>query len=138
MLYEVITLLSFSILLGTAYSFAQVVVSGVSPASVQGNYNYGVQANCGAWPGETDDGSWNVLSNIDFNVAGAFVQEEAILVEDGSTGTNAQGNPISQEGCNALINNTDMNPNNDLTGKIAVIYRNTCSFAQKVQNAQDA
>ena len=43
---------------------------------------------------------------------------EIIIVDDGSTGTNAQGNPVSAEGCNPLINN--------LTGKIAVIYRNTC------------
>jgi hypothetical protein len=132
-------LLTMSVLLGTAYTFAQVVVSGVSPASVQGNYEYGVQANCGAWPGETDDATWNVLSNLDFNVAGTFIQAEAVLVDDGTPGVNATyGNNLSEEGCFTLINNTDANPLNDLTGKIAVIRRNTCSFGTKVQMAQDA
>ena len=131
-------LLSLALVIGSYSAYSQVVVAGVSPAAVQGNYDYSVQANCGSWPGETDDGTWGVLSNIDFNVPGSFVQAEAVLVEDGSTGLNPQGNPVSQEGCNALINNTDMDPTNDLTGKIAVIYRNTCSFVQKIQNAQDA
>lgn len=132
-------LLTMSVLLGAAYTFSQVVVSGVSPASVQGNYDYSVQANCGAWPGETDDATWDVLSNLDFNVPGTFIQAEAVLVDDGTPGVNATyGNLLSEEGCNMLINNTDMNPNNDLTGKIAVIRRNTCSFGTKVQMAQDA
>ena len=52
------------------------------------------------------------------------------MVDDGSTGTNAQGNPISAEGCTPLINN--------LAGKIAVIYRNTCEFGAKALNAQNA
>lgn len=109
---------------------SQVVVEGVSPAAIQGNYAFTTQANCGAWPGETDDGSWNVLSNIDFNVPGAHIQGEIELVNDGSSGTNPQGNPISAEGCGALTNN--------LAGKIAVIYRNTCAFSDKVLNAQNA
>ena len=46
-----------------------------------------------------------------------------MFAEDGTTGLNPQGNPISQEGCNPLIN--------DLTGKIAVIWRNTCEFGAK-------
>lgn len=132
-------LLTLSVILASAAAFSQVVVSGISPASIQGNYDYGVQANCGAWPGEIDDSTWNVLSNLDFNVPGTFVQAEAVLVDDGSVGTNPQyGNNLSEEGCNPLINNTDMNPLNDLTGKIAVIRRNTCSFGTKVQMAQDA
>jgi len=112
------------------YVQSQVVVAGVSPASIQGNYDYTAQANCGAWPGETDDGTWNVLSNLDFNIPGTFIQDTLMLVEDGTTGTNPQGNPISQEGCSPLTN--------DLTGKIAVIYRNTCEFGTKVLNAEAA
>lgn len=110
--------------------YGQVVVAGVSPAAIQGNYDYSTQANCGAWPGETDDGTWGVINNLDFNVAGTFIQDTLMLVEDGTPGTNPQGNPISQEGCDSIIN--------DLTGKIAVIYRNTCNFTTKLLNAQNA
>jgi hypothetical protein len=53
-----------------------------------------------------------------------------MMVDDGTPGLNAQGNPISGEGCNPLINN--------LTGKIAVIFRNTCEFGAKAFNAQNA
>jgi hypothetical protein len=112
----------------TLEAIAQVVVAGVSPASVQGNYDYGIQANEGGWPGETDDGTWALA--LDFNIDGTYVQGEIMLVEDGQPGTNLQGNPISQEGCNSLTN--------DLTGKIAVIYRNTCNFSLKALNAQNA
>lgn len=111
-------------------AYAQVVVAGVSPASIMGNYEYGVQGGCGTWPGETDDATWGVWPGIDFNIAGTFVQAELMLVEDGTAGTNPQGHPVSQEGCNPLINN--------LAGKIAVIYRNTCEFGLKVYNAQQA
>lgn len=124
-------LLLASLFLGCGfYVQSQVVVAGVSPASIQGNYDFTVQANCGAWPGETDDGTWDVLSNLDFNIPGTFIQDTLMLVEDGEPGTNPQGNPISQEGCNPLTN--------DLTGKIAVIYRNTCEFGTKILNAQNA
>ena len=37
---------------------------------------------------------------------------------------------MSAEGCNPLIN--------DLSGKIAVIYRNTCQFGTKILNAENA
>ena len=49
----------------TLEAIAQVVVAGVSPASVQGNYDYGWQANEAGWPGETDDGTWALA--LDFN-----------------------------------------------------------------------
>ncbi len=114
---------------GAAYS--QVVCAGVSPAAIQGNYDYGIQGSCGQWPGETDDGTWGAWTGgLDFNNPGNFVQAELMLVEDGTSGLNPQGNPISQEGCNALTNN--------LTGKIAVIYRNTCWFSSKVYYAEEA
>ena len=123
-----------SVVLTSAMAFSQVVVSGISPAAVQGNYDYSVQANCGSWPGEVDDATWGTFTTggHDFNVPGYFIQAEAVLVEDGTPGLNLQGNPISQEGCNPLTNGAA------LAGKIAVIYRNTCSFVQKIQNAQDA
>ena len=58
------------------------------------------------------------------------VEDTLMFVDDGTVGNNAQGYPISAEGCDSLIN--------DLTGKIAVIYRNTCLFDDKVYNAQMA
>lgn len=123
-------LLSITAVVAGFAAYGQVVVAGVSPASIQGNYDFSVQANCGAWPGETDDGTWGVLNNLDFNVPGTFILDTLMLVEDGTPGLNPQGNPISQEGCDTLIN--------DLTGKIAVIYRNSCNFTTKLLNAQNA
>lgn len=52
------------------------------------------------------------------------ITEDLVLVSDGSS------NPT--EGCNTLTNGTD------LSGKIALIDRGTCSFVQKVKNAQNA
>jgi hypothetical protein len=127
-------LLSLTALVVGFASFGQgsVVVAGVSPAAIQGNYDYSNQANCGSWPGETDDGTWGVINNLDFNVAGTFIQDTLVLVEDGTPGLNPQGNPISQEGCDSIINPNEVN------GQIAVIYRNSCSFVQKLLNAQEA
>ena len=99
-------------------SNAQVIAAGISPQSIVANY-----AHTWADPGS----GWGTP---DFNIPGTFVQDTLMLVDDGSTGTNAQGHPIAQEGCNPLIN--------DLTGKIAVIYRNTCEFGAKALNAQNA
>ena len=121
-------LLSLTVIASAFASQAQVVVAGVSPASVQGNYDYTAQASCGAWPGETDDGTWGYV--LDFNVPGTYIQDTLMFVDDGSLGLNIQGNPVSAEGCDSLIN--------DLTGKIAVIYRNTCNFTSKILNAQNA
>jgi hypothetical protein len=88
-------LLSLTVVATGFWSYSQVVVAGVSPASIQD-----------------------------------YVLDTLMLVEDGTPGINPQGNPISQEGCNPLIN--------DLTGKIAVVYRNTCWFSSKVAYAQQA
>lgn len=138
-------LLTLSVLLASGAAISQIVVAGVSPASVQGNYDFTTQVNCAAWQDPAtgvayaDDGTWGTFTTggHDFNVNGYYIQGEAVLVEDGTPGLNPQGNPISQEGCNPLINNTDGDPMNDLTGKIAVIYRNTCNFTTKLLNAQN-
>jgi hypothetical protein len=53
-----------------------------------------------------------------------------MLVEDGMLGVNPQGIDSTHEGCNPLIN--------DLTGKIAVVYRNTCYFSAKVYYAEQS
>ncbi|MEY4289799.1 MAG: hypothetical protein RLZZ30_1887, partial [Bacteroidota bacterium] len=111
-------LLTISALALTYMSNAQVIVAGVSPQSIVANYTHTWADPASGW------------GTPDFNIPGTYVQDTLMLVEDGSTGTNAQGHPISQEGCNPLINN--------LTGKIAVIYRNTCEFGAKALNAQNA
>lgn len=98
---------------------AQVVVAGVSPTGIQGNYDF-------SWA-DPAGGDW---SSPDFLTPGVFVEDTLMMADDGSTGLNAQGNPISAEACNPLIN--------DLTGKIAVIYRNTCEFGAKALNAENA
>jgi len=112
------TLLFISTVLTAAAVNAQVIVAGVSPASIVANYTNSWADPAGGW------------GTPDFNVPGTFVEDTLMLVNDGSTGTNAQGNPVSAEGCNPLVNN--------LTGKIAVIYRNTCEFGLKAFNAQTA
>lgn len=110
-------LLTLSVVASAYWSSAQVIVAGVSPNSIIANYPF-TWAEPGAW------------GTPDFNIPGTFVQDTLMLVDDGSTGTNAQGHPVAQEGCNTLVNN--------LTGKIAVIYRNTCEFGKKAFNAQEA
>ena len=120
-------LLSFVTILTALSAQSQVICAGVSPTIIVANYEYGVQTHQG-WPGQAGDGTWDL--QMDFNIPGTFVQDTLMLVEDGTPGTNPQGNPMSQEGCSPL--------NNDLTGKIAVIYRNTCEFGTKLLNAQNA
>jgi len=111
-------LLSLSVILSAAAASAQVIVAGVSPQNIVANYTHTWADPAGGW------------GTPDFNIPNTFVEDTIMLVDDGSTGTNAQGNPVSAEGCNPLVNN--------LTGKIAVIYRNTCEFGAKAFNAQNA
>jgi hypothetical protein len=111
-------LLSIATIALTFWSGAQVICAGVSPMPIQGNYAFTWADPAGGW------------GTPDFLIPGTFVQDTLMMTDDGSPGLNAQGNPISAEGCNPLINN--------LTGKIAVIYRNTCEFGAKALNAQNA
>ncbi|MCF8408206.1 MAG: T9SS type A sorting domain-containing protein [Crocinitomicaceae bacterium] len=111
-------LLAVSVILSASWADSQVIVAGVTPQSIVANYAF-------TW---AEPASWGATP--DFNIPGVFVEDTIMLVEDGSTGLNAQGFPVSQEGCNPLTNN--------LTGKIAVIYRNTCNFSLKALNAQNA
>lgn len=121
-------LLTFSALVFALAAQAQVIVAGVAPQSIVANYTH-------SW---ADPGSgWGTP---DFNVPGTFVQDTIMLADDGSTGTNAQGNPVSASGCNGLTAGS-------LNGKIAVVFRgdgttNTnngaCEFGLKAFNAQNA
>ncbi len=64
------------------------------------------------------------LSQISPDLPKAALKRELVLVSDGST--------TSSRGCNTLINGANVN------GKIALVDRGDCSFAQKILNAQNA
>ena len=78
-------LLTLSVVALAYWSSAQVIVAGVSPNSIIANYAF-TWAEPGAW------------GTPDFNIPGTFVEDTLMLVDDGSTGTNAQGHPVAQEG----------------------------------------
>jgi hypothetical protein len=111
-------LLTISAVVLSATTYAQVIAAGISPQSIVANYTHTWADPAGGW------------GTPDFNIPGTYVQDTLKIVDDGSFDLNAQGNPISAEGCNPLIN--------DLTGKIAVVFRNTCEFGAKALNAQNA
>jgi len=120
-------LLAFSIVAFAYFTNAQVIVAGVSPSNIVGNYPNAWADPAGGW------GTPNFL------IPGTYIQDTLMMSNDGSVGLNAQGNPVSAAACNPVINN--------LNGKIAVIYRgdgttNTtsggCEFGLKALNAQTA
>ena len=103
--------------------FSQIQFNIESPASIAGAVGFTTTADPGVSPA-----GWTATP--DLNDTANAVLDTLMFVEDGSLGNNPQGNPISQEGCNELTN--------DLTGKIAVIWRNTCEFGTKILNAENA
>ena len=120
-------LLAFSIVAFAYFTNAQVIVAGVSPSNIVGNYPNAWADPAGGW------GTPNFL------IPGVYIQDTLMLANDGSEGLNAQGNPVSAAACNPLLNN--------LNGKIAVIYRGDgttnptsggCEFGVKALNAQNA
>jgi len=116
----------FIILSSIQFVKGQVVCSGVSPASIAGNYafSWGTPANTWGSP--------------DFNIPGTYVQDTLMLVDDGSIGNSTiSGVPLANYGCANLINN--------LAGKIAVVYRydggtasTICYMSEKALIAQNA
>lgn len=114
-------LLSLAVIAAGFSAQSQVICSGISPVSIAGNYNF-------TWA-DPAGGDW---TTPDFLISGTFVEDTLAFVDDGTPGTNTQGNPIAQEGCFALINGPAV------AGKIAVLYRNTCEFGTKALNAQNA
>jgi hypothetical protein len=110
---------TFILLFACAITFAQQIEFTVeAPASIAGAYGFTSTNDVAGW------------GSPDLTDTANAVTDTLMFVEDGTTGTNPQGNPISQEGCFPLIN--------DLTGKIAVIWRNTCQFGTKIQFAEQA
>ena len=110
---------TFILLFACAITFAQQIEFTVeAPASIAGAYGFTSTNDVAGW------------GSPDLTDTENAVTDTLMFVEDGTPGTNPQGNPISQEGCFPLIN--------DLTGKIAVIWRNTCQFGTKIQFAEQA
>ena len=115
---------TIAICLLSTLSFSQVSFTVLEPASIAGGYPFTSNGD------GTDWGLPNLLDPLD------AVQDTLMLVDDGTSGLNAQGVPLANEGCGPLIN--------DLTGKIAVVYRydgvssNVCWYGTKVLNAQNA
>ena len=116
----------FILLSSIQFVKGQVVCSGVSPASITGNYafSWGTPANTWGSP--------------DFNIPGTYVQDTLMLVDDGTIGNSTiSGVPLANYGCGTLINN--------LSGKIAVVYRydggtasTICYMSEKALIAQNA
>lgn len=98
-------LLSIALLFTVAIN-AQVIFSGISPASIQGNYQmtYGQPSS-----------SWG---NPDLGLPINSVQSELVAYEGDSTA------------CTGASNSAD------IAGKIAVVYRADCEFGSKVANAE--
>ena len=112
-------LLSLVVVATGFWANSQVSCVGVSPAPITGSYTF-------TWA----DPAGNDWATPDFLIAGTFIEDTLMLAEDGTPGVNPQGIDSTYEACSPLIN--------DLTGKIAVLYRNTCNFSTKALNAQNA
>lgn len=109
-------LLTLSLAFSAAVTFGQVIFSVEEPASIQGLKSF---------TSNGDGSSWGLTTLVGQPV----VIDTIAIMNDGSTGLNLQGLPNSLHGCDSL-------GVNDLTGKIALIYRNTCGFGQKALYAQ--
>ncbi|MEY2738747.1 MAG: hypothetical protein RL259_656 [Bacteroidota bacterium] len=97
---------------------SQVVVKGISPSS---NTNFFVHTWAKQYMG------WGT-SNL--NIPANSVQDTIVVVNDGTTGLNSFNIPNEMLGCNPILNN--------ISGKIAVLFRGNCEFGIKALNAQNA
>jgi PA domain/Secretion system C-terminal sorting domain len=108
-------LLLLFILTATGYISGVGQISFIvnSPTDIEGGYNFETVDTTGA-------NEWNLSPDMD-NTANA-VTADLLIVDDGAIGDSL--------GCGVIIN--------DLTGKIAVVYRGICEFGAKAKKAQDA
>ena len=97
-------------LCSVAIANAQVIFSVEAPASIVGGYDFSYAVAGSGW------GVADLTDPIN------AVQDTLMIVDDGSAGDTLA--------CNTLVN--------DLTGRIAVLYRGTCEFGAKALNAQNA
>lgn len=98
-------------------SYAQSIVHGVSPQSINTNFEFTLG----------DGATWGPNS---FNTT--LITAPAIFVEDGTAGTDANGQPNSHRGCGTLTNAAA------ISGKIALVNRGECNFGSKALKAQTA
>ena len=98
----------------------KLLLGGVTPEVIANNYEF-------TWA-DPGGGDW---SCPDFLVPNTYVEAPIMFADDGTQGLNPQGNPLSAEACNGPLIN-------DMTGHIAIIYRNTCEFGYKALQAQNA
>lgn len=99
---------------------AQVIFNIKTPPAIAGNVQF---TNNG------DGSNWGLANLLD---TANSICDTLVLAMDGTPGVNPQGIDSTYEGCNPIINTSDV------AGKIAVIYRNNCSFGDKALNAQNA
>jgi PA domain/Secretion system C-terminal sorting domain len=123
-------LLSLIILTTSALSSAQVIfgiTSNLCDTTTEHYYNYEYAGNL--FGGSTDWNTPNML--LDSN----SIQGCLVMVNDGSTGTSVIGTPSFTVNSSALACDSTT-WTQDLTGKIAVLYRGGCEFGLKAFNAQ--
>ncbi len=117
-------LLTLCAILVFVETFAQVSFSIIEPASIAGGYDFTSNGDGPGW------GLPNLLDPAD------AVMDTVIIADDGTPGLNAQGIPFANECCSPVIN--------DLTGKIAMVYRYDgvstidCYGGTRIMNAQNA
>lgn len=102
----------------TAVTYAQVVVAGVAPQSVLGNYEYTI-ADWGSTPTLTAPGQY-VQGDL------VLAMSDTLAWPDGSLACNLNITPVDTT--SGLLNS--------VAGKIAVVYRGACNFSQKALNCQ--
>lgn len=108
--------LTLSLITSALCSQAQLVVEGISPAPIQGMYDFNYASNPAISTSATSVGPWGADLSL------VAIQDTLVLVDDGTAADSL--------GCNALVN--------DLTGKIAILYRGSCSFYSKALMAKNA
>ncbi len=119
-------LLSLGLVMVGSTAMSQVIFSVEAPAAIQGFYDFTSNGDGSNWGLATLVGQPPVLDTV-------------VIPNDGTGGVNAQGNPASATGCNALSPGS-------LAGKVAMVYRGdgaatpigACGFGIKAKMCQDA
>lgn len=119
-------LLSLGLVLVGSTAMSQVIFSVEAPASIAGFYDFTSNGDGSSWGTATLAGLPPVIDTV-------------VLADDGTPGVNAQGNPASATGCNALTAGS-------LAGKIAMVFRGdggnpaigACGFGVKAQMCANA